>query len=160
MDKIDSVGESFAYKQLKKKSGQKKSGKVNKFSSLLNRIEETGRNAEMTADEENFADDLNELLDDISDFGEELSKHPTLQNIKQYKEKVKQFIAYLVRNNLEVQEKTSGGNIMKRKKYMVINIIDGKLEELAKVFLMGQADSLKILEKVEEINGLLIDLIQ
>ena len=161
MDKIDSLGESFSNKQLKKKSKKKNSGKITKFGSLLNSMEEKEViAAELEKIKEFEAEDFYDLLDEISDFGEEMSRHPTLANIKKYKEKVKQFIAYLVSNNLEISEKISGRNVLKRKKYMIINVIDMKLEELAKAFLMGQANPLKILEKVEEINGLLVDLLR
>jgi uncharacterized protein YaaR (DUF327 family) len=73
---------------------------------------------------------------------------------------VKQFIGYLVTHNIDVTEQFSGTTIMRRKKYMLIKVIDDKLETLSKEFLRGQSASLSILGRVEEINGLLVDLMR
>ena len=46
-----------------------------------------------------------------------------------------------------------------KKRYVLIKVIDRKLEQLALDVLKHQSDQLKILERVEEINGLIVDLV-
>ena len=41
---------------------------------------------------------------------------------------------------------------------MQIQVIDGKLEELAAAILSGQASQLQRVSKIDEIRGLLVDL--
>ncbi|RPJ06001.1 MAG: DUF327 family protein [Spirochaetaceae bacterium] len=160
MDRIDSLGESFPYKHLRKKTGKKEKTINTGFSNVIESLREEGSALFSEEDFEEQYDQLESLLSGIAGEGEELVRHPTLQNVKKYREKVKHFISYLVKHNIEVTEQFSGTTIMRRKKYMVIKIIDDKLEELSKEFLRGQAASLSILQRVEEINGLLVDLMR
>jgi hypothetical protein len=103
---------------------------------------------------------LRELLDDVHESGEELKTKPTPENIKRYKGAVRSFLHYIVENGYTAEERMSGTNILKRKKFVVIQVVDRKLEQLAAGILAGQRAQLDILAKVEEINGLLIDLIR
>jgi len=47
---------------------------------------------------------------------------------------------------------------MQQKKYVIIRVIDEKLEDLAAHVLKSQGEQLDILDRIDEINGLLIDL--
>ncbi len=76
-----------------------------------------------------------------------------------FRESVKRFLAYVVKHALEVEEHVSGGNILKRKKFTVVEVIDRKLESLASAVLAGQADQMEILRRIDEIRGLLVDLV-
>jgi uncharacterized protein YaaR (DUF327 family) len=60
---------------------------------------------------------------------------------------------------LAVQEKTSGGDILRRKRFTQVKIIDEKLESLVQAVLRNQGKQLDVLEKINEIRGMLIDLI-
>jgi uncharacterized protein YaaR (DUF327 family) len=60
---------------------------------------------------------------------------------------------------LAVEEQTSGGNILRRKRFTQVKIIDGKLESLVQAVLCSQGKQLDVLEKINEIHGMLIDLI-
>ena len=42
----------------------------------------------------------------------------------------------------------------------IVNVVNEKLDALAKGMLMDQADNLKILKQVNEIKGLIVDLMQ
>jgi uncharacterized protein YaaR (DUF327 family) len=58
-----------------------------------------------------------------------------------------------------VEEQTSGGNILRRKRFTQVKIIDKKLESLVRAVLNNQGRQLEVLAKINEIRGLLIDLI-
>ncbi len=47
---------------------------------------------------------------------------------------------------------------MQQKKYVIIRIVDDRLESLASHVLKGQADQLEILRRIDEIHGMLVDL--
>jgi uncharacterized protein YaaR (DUF327 family) len=101
---------------------------------------------------------LRALLDGIHQAGEALSAKPVMDTIKSYKEAVRAFLHYVVENGYTAEERVSGFNILKRKKFTLIQVVDRKLEQLAAGILSGQRSQLEILARVEEINGLLIDL--
>ena len=48
---------------------------------------------------------------------------------------------------------------MKKKRFTLVKVIDEKLESLVAEILRGQSEQLKILERIEEINGLIVDII-
>ncbi|MDR2663275.1 MAG: DUF327 family protein [Treponema sp.] len=115
-------------------------------------------------------DSLHELLDTVHSAGDALARRPFPPEIKAYKEAVRNFVHYVVENSFDTEEQISevnisrekigGANIVKRKKYTLVQVIDKKLEDLAAGILRGQLQQLEILAKQEEIKGLLVDLMQ
>lgn len=161
MEKITASGRS--YREKKSGSSRKKIDKseVNKlsFSSLL----DIDRSEAIVFDSIDSSESLLEdLLDDIHEYGENLKEVPTLVNVKIYKGAVSKFLKFVVKNSLEV-ETTAGSNfnpLKKQKKYTIIRVVDEKLERLAAGVLQNQSDKLFILEKIEEINGLIVNLLK
>ncbi len=99
------------------------------------------------------------LLDEVHRLGDALSRNPGADAIVAYKNAVRAFVRHVVDKVYAVEEKTSGGNILKRKKYTALSVIDARLERLAADIMAGQRDKLEILRKVDEIAGLLVDLL-
>jgi uncharacterized protein YaaR (DUF327 family) len=114
-------------------------------------------------------DSLHELLDDVHSSGDALSKRPFPEEIAAYREAVRNFIHYVVENSYDTEEQVgiiqtrkqpNGTALPSRKKHTIIRIIDSRLEGLAASILRGQANQLDILEKLDEIKGLLVDLLE
>jgi uncharacterized protein len=101
---------------------------------------------------------LEALLDDVHSAGDSLKEKPLPDTIAAYKTAVRHFVRYIVDRAYAVTESTSGGNILKRKKFTQVQIIDQRLEQMAAGILSNQRGQLSLLEKIEEINGLLVDL--
>lgn len=106
---------------------------------------------------------LSVLLDNVSDAGDALKERPVPDNIIRYKESVRNFIKFVVSKSFEVKNsegiKIRKGLEIRQKQYTQIQIINQKLEKLAAGIMANQKDQLLILAKLEEINGLLVDLI-
>jgi uncharacterized protein YaaR (DUF327 family) len=103
---------------------------------------------------------LHLLLDEMHSAGDALSKRPFPREIQTYKQAVRNFVHYVVKNCFETEEHQSGANLLKRKKFTLVRVIDNKLEEMAAAIMRGQEDQLSILAKTGEIQGLLIDLME
>jgi len=103
---------------------------------------------------------LESMLDEIHRLGDAIRKDATLDSVKQYRKAVGDFLRVVVEQGLVVEEKTSGTNILNRKKFALIKVIDQKLERLALGILQTQKDQFDILARVDEINGLLVDLLR
>lgn len=143
---------------------QKKSGKAEptaSFAKVLKTSEEDSLTAPVALPEGiSSSEALQYLLDQVHTAGEELKEKPFQEQILHYKEAVRNFIKYVVDNTYSVEEKISGTNILKRKKFTIIQVIDKKLDQLAAGILAGQASQIQILSKLDEIKGLLINLLQ
>lgn len=107
--------------------------------------------------------DLEDLLDDVHQQGERLLKDPSYASIEKYKNSVKNFIHYVLQQAIKV-ESIEGAKFnrfkpsSKQKRYTLVSVIDDKLDKLAAGILMNQGRQMDLLAKVEEINGLLVDL--
>ena len=108
---------------------------------------------------ETGASDIEDLLDRVNEAGDHLRESQTLGAIRAYRSAVSAFLRYVVAHVLQVSEHTSGANVLKRKKFTLVEVIDRKLESLAAAVLEGQADQLEILKRLEEMGGLIVDLL-
>lgn len=146
----------------RKKSGRsEKNEKQSRFIRLLNKENESSGaigsiGAALTGDET-----IEELLDDLTSAGDSLKDDPGLSSLTEYRNCVKLFISFVLENGL-TSEKQAGimnPRTMEQKQYTIIRIVDEKMEKLAAHVLGSQQEQLEILRKVEQINGLLVDLL-
>ena len=118
------------------------------------------------------------LADSVSMAGNDFSDEQSQENLEKFKTAVSQFIRFVVVNNYEVnimQKKNRRGKAGQPSRLFVfsdysvppkkpkpkysIEIINQKLDALARETLSAQSDNLKILAQVNEIKGLIVDLL-
>jgi uncharacterized protein len=147
----------------RRKEDEKKAGKgKGLFKTVLGKaIDETregqGSGATGTMEFSNAA--LEDLLDGVHEAGDALKENPTVDLVQAYKKAVRDFVHYVVERSFAVEQKTSGRSILKRNAYFRVSVIDEALEKLAAEILRNQRDNLEILRRVDEINGMLVDLL-
>jgi uncharacterized protein YaaR (DUF327 family) len=186
MDKVDFSNNPAAFlnsaiyggvkpeaKKAEKKTGSRKSKGVD-FSDVLKRSsadspDPLGPLADIAPSEEA----VQELLDSVRSAGDDLKQRPLPDEILRYKRAVRDFLHYVVQNGYAVEEHEGIPNAQKpgykgslwepaAKKataYHTIQVVDRKLEQLAAGILAGQVSQLELLSKLEEITGLLVDLV-
>ena len=68
---------------------------------------------------------------------------------------------YIVQSNYDIQKKRRRRYSIKSNtdKYYLIKIIDEKLDQLASEILSIHSETLGLLAKIDEINGILVDLL-
>ena len=101
---------------------------------------------------------LGNLLKDIDSQSKTLLKNRTLDSVLGYKNLVKEFLSIVVKNVYLLKEKADLSPHGKHNVFVIIENVDKTLEELLKLVINKEIDGLKILEKIGEIRGLLIDL--
>lgn len=99
-----------------------------------------------------------ELLNAVFEAGDTLRRELTSERLEAYRNAVRAFLSAVVQRGLDVEELTSGANILRRKRYTLVRVVDSRLEELAAGMVSSQSNQLELLAKVDEINGLLVDL--
>jgi uncharacterized protein YaaR (DUF327 family) len=150
--------------------GEKKDSKVKKsdkkglsrsFRKSLDQAANTQEFERLDLSPEEIEEALESLLDNVHDTGDRLTKSPSHTLLQEYKKAVKDFLQVVVSSAFEVAQKE--GRLKKdftRNKYTQINLINARLDKLAASVLQGQTGALSLLEKVEELNGLLVDLVR
>ena len=102
------------------------------------------------------------LKDQADVAADRLKEHQTPDEFASYRKKVSQFLRYLEKNNFTVEKKDrrgfsrSGKPLDPRVKVAVIN---QKLDEMARWLLSSHKEAFALLARVEEIRGLLVDLL-
>jgi uncharacterized protein YaaR (DUF327 family) len=159
MARIDSLGEASSWHiPEKKKVHKKEKTPMRAFSQMV----QSAAEGEALSDEPPDRDrrrTIEELLDGVFAAGDQLKSAPTIETIKGYRQKVRAFVKYAVDHMISVEETTSGANILKRKRFTLVKVIDEKLDSLAASVLAAQREQLAILAQIDEINGLLVDLV-
>ena len=101
---------------------------------------------------------LNTLLDQITNQGERIAQHMDIRDMKKYRGKIKEFLNEIVNRS----HKFSRENFLDRKGrhrvYGIIRLVDSNLDELAQELCEEEKDHIKILSKIGEITGLLLDI--
>ncbi len=155
---ITPFGPSFVPRR---KEDEKKAGKgKGLFRSVLGKaVDEARGSGPASLDAQGFSEaSVETLLDEVHQAGDSLKQNPTVDLVQAYKKAVRDFVHHVVDRSFLVEQKTSGRNILKRNAYYRISVIDESLEKLAAEILRNQRDNLEILRRVDEINGMLVDL--
>ena len=103
------------------------------------------------------------LKDEVDIAGEDLKFHQSLENLENYRKKIGQFLKYISKNNYEVVERQKMvRSTGKRKKPTVcyIQMISQKMNKLLTDVIYNQQGNLRLLARIGEINGLIVDLLE
>jgi uncharacterized protein YaaR (DUF327 family) len=117
---------------------------------------------------------VNQLMDEVRSTGNDLRDRPFPDEILRYKRAVRNFMHYVVENGYQVRESAGIPQFLKpgyqgprgtpeswkRKVYIQVQSIDKKLEDMAAMILTSQINQLEIAARLEEITGLLVDLME
>lgn len=104
-------------------------------------------------------DAIIKLKDDVDIAGDNLKAGSSMEAFTAYRRAVSDFMRFVVHCNYEVDMQESGRNILRRKRYYILRIVDEKLDHLAADFLVNHYDKLTMLARIDEINGILVDLL-
>ena len=158
----------------KKSKGIKRSGKT-EFSRMFDEIRGKADGALDALENLPVSEEtLNILMDEVCSAGDTLRDRPLPDEIKKYKQAVRNFMNYVVKNCYSVEHEDGIRNFLKPgfkgprgtpksqayNKYYKIEVIDKKLEDMAAMLMTRQMPQLEIVSRLEEIKGLLVDLLQ
>ena len=107
------------------------------------------------------------LKDELDTAGDQLAANPNMEQIENYRKKLGNFMKYVSKNNYEVltyARKHRGRPLLDKKTgkpayYVQIQVINEKLAQLTNDLLYNHSRNLNILARVEELNGLIVDLL-
>ncbi len=158
MARVESLSEFFRFTNARRKK-DRKSERVStgRFSELLAHSADAAELSEPVLE-----GTLEELVDEVHEAGDALAERQGTQTIARYRRAVQGFVHFVVRRVYGTERHRSRPSALKgtQKEYTLVRTIDRKLEALAGDLLRGQIEQIEILRRVEEINGLIVDLIR
>ena len=123
------------------------SGEDFKFT-LMSSIEEAG-----------LSERLSVMMQEITMQGEKLGKHMDVRDMKHYRKLIKEFMNEIVNRSHKFSRENFLDRRGRHRVYGMIKRVNVVLDELAGELIKEEKDTLAILSKVDEIRGLLLDII-
>lgn len=158
MERIENDGFfSFRRNSRKDRASDAKSPRAPVFHSIFQEEVEELPNTRGPQDQLS-EEEIEKLLDSIHELGDRLLHKRTFSAVQEYRNAVKSFLRRTVGDTLEVAEHTSGGNVLNRKRFAIVQVIDDKLDRLVRGMLQSQESQMQLMSRVEEIHGMLVDL--
>jgi uncharacterized protein YaaR (DUF327 family) len=110
------------------------------------------------AETSNFDERVRNMLNKIAEQGEKLSKKMDIRDFRIYKAMISEFLDEIVNNSHKFSKKSFLDRRGRYKVYAVIKRINEELDLVAKEFLKDEKDNIQILQRLDDIRGLILDI--
>lgn len=115
---------------------------------LLSSIEENELQAQLSL-----------MIEEITQQGFRLGKRHDLKDMKQYRKLIQEFMNEIVNHSHKFSRENFLDRRGRHRVYGIIKQVNEALDELAEELMQEEKDHLAILSKIDEIRGLLLDII-
>lgn len=109
-------------------------------------------------EEQGLKERLNLMMEDIIQHGKKLGKHMDVRDMKRYRNLIKDFMNEIVNRSHKFSRENFLDRRGRHRVYGMIKLIDQNLDELAVELIKDEKDTIAILNKIDEIRGLLLDI--
>ncbi len=110
-------------------------------------------------EEEGLKARLSIMMEDIVTQGDKIKKKMDVRDMKRYRSLIKEFMNEIVNRSHKFSRENFLDRRGRHRVYGIIKLIDQNLDELAGELIKDEMDSIAILDKVDEIRGLLLDIL-
>ena len=179
MSSIDSLNNSLYFnaaavtsRNIQKKEDDTKTQKSQKTKSFSSLLDSAAQNLEF----DNFIPEIKGmtieqakeyLIDSVYSEGDLLKQNPIEENIVRFRKAVSNFLKFVekqcydVESDVGIRKMVKKGNmkVPVQKSYTILKLVDEKLDGLAADILSNHKDQIKIAAKVNEIYGLLVNIL-
>ena len=145
--KIDGLGTRPNIAAMDQDSGRRTTAMESDFASELD-----DQQGDLTQEQ------LQQLLEEIDEQGARLTKTPTYDELKSYRNLVKNFVGTVVSQMYTVNTQSGWDRMGRQKVYTTVRKIDRELENMAEKIRLGQSSQLDIVASHDAIRGMLVDL--
>lgn len=115
---------------------------------LASQIEEAGLQERLTL-----------MMEDIVQQGKRIGKRRDIRDMKQYRGMIQEFMNEIVTRSHKFSRENFLDRRGRHRVYGIIKLVNKNLDELAAELIKDEQDTITILEKIDEIRGLLLDIL-
>jgi uncharacterized protein len=115
---------------------------------LISNIEDAG-----------LADRLNSMMGEITEQGERIKKHIDIKDMRKYRSLIADFMNEIVNRSHKFSRENFLDRRGRHRVYGMIKLIDKNLDDLAEALISDEKDEMDVLRRVDEIQGLLLDIL-
>ena len=102
---------------------------------------------------------LNLMMEEITMQGKKLSKHMDIRDMKKYRALIRDFVNEIVSRSHKFSRENFLDKRGRHRVYGMVKLVDKALDELALELIKDEKDHLAILNKIDEIRGMLLDIL-
>lgn len=110
-------------------------------------------------EESELHDKIKEMIENITSQGNKLSEHMDIRDLKTYRGMISNFINEVVVNSHKFSRDNFLDKRGRHRVYGIVRVINEKLDALAKELIKSEKNQIDVLDRVGEIQGLLLDII-
>ena len=110
-------------------------------------------------EEEGLAERLNLMMEEIVMQGDKIVKRMDVRDMRRYRTLIKDFMNEIVNRSHKFSRENFLDRRGRHRVNGIIRLVDEKLDELAQALVSDECDKIAILAKVDEIRGLLLDIL-
>lgn len=141
------VNQANNINQVDRQAPARETGDAFKFT-LISNIEEAS-----------LKERLNLMLEDIVQQGKKIAKRTDISEMRQYRQLIKEFLNEVVNRSHQFSRENFLDRRGRHRVYGIVKLIDKNLDELAEELIKDEKDNIAILNKIDEIRGLLLDIL-
>jgi len=108
---------------------------------------------------EGLASRIESLLNDITFWGKRIAEHPDIADLKRYRGLIGEFVNEVIANAYEFSRENFLDRRGRHRVYGIVRQVNKELDELAQELLKAEKDHIAILDRIDQIQGLLLDIV-
>lgn len=124
---------------------------------------ETGKDFRFTLlnqiGESDLQEKLTEMVNEITKQGQKIAQHMDIRDMKIYRSMISNFLSEVVAHSHEFSRENFLDRRGRHRVYGIIRQVNDKLDELARELINSEKNQVNILDKIGEIQGLVLDII-
>ena len=109
-------------------------------------------------EEQNYKDRLDELSRRIFEQGEKLARRVDIRELVQYKKLISEFLDEAVGSSHKFSKQSLLDRRGRHRVYALVKKVNEALEQLTEDVIGTEKDNIRVLQRVEEIRGLILDI--
>lgn len=102
---------------------------------------------------------FNDLFDELADLADSILGRVDISSFERYRGRLKELLMEAIKNAYVLSSEYVTDMYGRQRVFATINIIDTKLDDLAKDILLENSDNLDYMSRVDEIRGLIMDML-
>lgn len=102
---------------------------------------------------------LEGLMKEIEEEGQRIARHKDIRDMKRYRAKIKEFMNEVTTRSYAFSRENFLDRKGRHRVYGIIHLVDEELDKLAEALVADEKDHLEILRLIDDIRGMLIDIL-
>ena len=110
------------------------------------------------AEDANYEEHLQRLVEDIITQGERLAERVDIRELKIYKKLIAEFLDLVIGKSKKFSKRSLLDRRGRQRVYAIVKNINEELEQLTQDVLQEEKDNIRLLQRLADIRGLILDL--